>query len=79
LLGDAGFTIATHDAIILQREFADLRAQIMALPFEKDMRKKGEEAMGNVVAHVAQALAPYEQDSVFVVPQEAHFFSAIRT
>ena len=78
LLKDAEFTITTHGAIILQREFADLRAQILALPVEKDMREKGDAVVDLVIARVAKLLAPFDRDGVFIVPQEAHFFSAKR-
>ena len=74
LLRDAGFVAEAHDAIVLHRRFADLGAQIMALPVEKDLRAKGVEATDLVISQVATALEPYNQDGVFVVPQEAHFF-----
>ena len=79
LLQHAGFTIAAHDAIVLQRRFEDLAAQILALPVEKDMRERGEAVTDAVIASVADKLVPYDVDGVFVVPQEAHFFVATRT
>ena len=74
LLGGAGFVAVAHDGIVLQRRFADLGAQIMALPVEKDLRAKGVEVTDLVISEVAAALAPYDRNGVFVVPQEAHFF-----
>jgi SAM-dependent methyltransferase len=79
LLRGAGFSITNHDAIILEREFVDLRAQIMALPVEKDMREKGDDVVELVIARVAELLAPFDRNGVFIVPQEAHFFSAKRS
>lgn len=79
LLQQAGFTIKTHDAIVLQRRFEDLAAQILALPVEKDMRERGDAVSAAVIASVADLLAPHEINGVFVVPQEAHFFVATRT
>ncbi|WP_424831841.1 methyltransferase domain-containing protein [Ruegeria sp.] len=78
LLQDAGFSVATHDGIILQRRFEDLRAQVLALPVEQDMRAKGEAVIDQVIDDIAARLAPYSQDGVFIVPQEAHFFVATR-
>ncbi|WP_170562110.1 class I SAM-dependent methyltransferase [Ruegeria atlantica] len=78
LLQDAGFSVVEHDAITLQRRFEDLRAQILALPIESDIRQKGEGATEHVINDVSDFLLPYAQDGVFVVPQEAHFFVATR-
>ena len=76
LLRDAGFDIAEHDSIVLQRRFADLREQVLALPVEKDMRAKGSDVIEAVLEDVATLLTPYDSAGVFVVPQEAHFFAA---
>ncbi len=79
LLQEAGFVIAEHDAIILQRRFDDLKAQVLALPVEQDMREKGVAATEQVIGDIAVRLAPFAQGDVFIVPQEAHFFLATRT
>lgn len=76
LLRNAGFDIAEHDSIVLQRRFADLREQVLALPVEKDMRAMGADVVEVVLEDVATLLAPYDKAGVFVVPQEAHFFAA---
>ncbi|WP_425081366.1 class I SAM-dependent methyltransferase [Ruegeria arenilitoris] len=78
LLRDAGFSITSHDSIVLQRRFEDLSAQVLALPVEQDMRAKGEAVIDQVLEDIAARLAPYVQDGVFIVPQEAHFFVATR-
>lgn len=78
LLRDAGFSITRHDGIVLQRRFEDLRAQVLALPVEQDMRAKGEAVIDQVLEDIAAQLAPYALSGVFIVPQEAHFFVATR-
>ncbi|WP_170571540.1 class I SAM-dependent methyltransferase [Ruegeria atlantica] len=78
LLRQAGYSIALHDGIILQRRFEDLRAQVLALPVEQDMREKGEAVIDLILDDISTRLAPYAQDGVFIVPQEAHFFVATR-
>lgn len=78
LLTDSGFQIIRHDALVLERRFEDLRAQIMALPIEADLRKAGDSITETVVAEVAAALALYDRSGVLHVPQEAHLFVAER-
>ncbi|WP_170791670.1 class I SAM-dependent methyltransferase [Ruegeria lacuscaerulensis] len=76
LLTDAGFQISRQDALVLERRFEDLRAQIMALPIEVDLRKAGDRIAEAVVAEVAAKLAQYDRSGVLHVPQEAHLFVA---
>lgn len=79
LLQAAGFRSVEHDIIVLQRRFEDLRAQVLALPVEPDIRAKGDGVIDRVVQDIASHLSPYDRDGVFIVPQEAHFFAATRT
>lgn len=79
LLEDAGFKIALHDAVVLERRFEDLRAQIMALPIEADLRTAGETVANKVIEEVACELAAYDRVGVLHVPQEAHLFCAARS
>ncbi|SLN15001.1 Demethylmenaquinone methyltransferase [Falsiruegeria litorea R37] len=76
LLGENGFAVKRHAAIVLHRRFADLGEQILALPIEKDLRDAGEEKTRLVIDTTSKLLAPYDTDGVFIVPQEAHFFEA---
>lgn len=76
LLEGSGFKVEKLDGIVLHRRFEDLRAQIMALPVEADLRNAGEDITDQVVADVARQLAPFDQGGVFIVPQEAHLFLA---
>ncbi|MEP3279378.1 MAG: class I SAM-dependent methyltransferase [Stappiaceae bacterium] len=76
LLSDAGYEVVLHDAVILERRFDDLHAQIMALPIEADLRKAGEATIDTVVAEVAEALTQFRKDGTLAVPQEAHLFCA---
>ena len=41
-----------------------------------DMRAAGEEATKAVITEAANRLMPYNQEGVFIVPQEAHLFIA---
>ena len=70
-IGNLPFDGGRFDMAFVQ---SDLGAQIMALPVEKDLRAKGVEVTDLVISEVAAALAPYDRNGVFVVPQEAHFF-----
>ncbi|GAA6159064.1 hypothetical protein NBRC116589_12380 [Ruegeria sp. HU-ET01832] len=76
LLVDAGFKIARHEPLVLERRFIDLRAQIMALPIETDLRDAGDDVTNKVVEEVADALSRYDNEGVLHVPQEAHLFVA---
>lgn len=76
LLRGASFEIARHEALVLERRFEDLRAQIMALPVEKDLTHAGEAVTDAVVQDVAAGLAKYRRGTAFLVPQEAHLFRA---
>ena len=78
LLDGAGFRVAKHDIITLHRRFEDLRAQVLALPVEQDMRAKGDAVIDRVLKDIADHLAPFDKDGVFIVPQESHFFAATR-
>ncbi len=77
LLTDAGFRTSAAEGVVLQRRFDDIRAQILALPIEADLRAAGPDITDQVVAETARRLAPFEKSGVFVVPQEAHLFHAI--
>lgn len=57
LLLDAGFAQINLDKIVLQRTFEDLRAQILALPVEKDMRDCGDTVIERVIEDVAIRLS----------------------
>lgn len=74
LLEAAGFEIVELDGVVLERRFADLRSQIMALPIEKDLRNAGEDVADKVVAEVSNELSRYDREGVLHVPQEAHLF-----
>ncbi len=76
LLVDASFEIARYEPLVLERRFIDLRAQIMALPIETDLRDAGADVTNKVVEEVADALSKYDKESVLHVPQEAHLFVA---
>lgn len=76
LLCTAGFEIVSHDAVILERRFEDLHAQIMALPVEADLRQAGDTTIETVVSEVSASLERYDKDGVMCVPQEAHLFCA---
>ena len=73
---DAGFEIVLHDAVVLERRFDDLHAQIMALPIEADLRQSGENVIEAVVKEVSAELSQYDKDGIHFVPQEAHLFCA---
>ncbi len=78
LLVEAGFDVAPRDAVILERRFPDLAAQILALPVEADLRAAGDKTTEAVIAEVARKLTPYDRGDEFVMPQEAHLFLAHR-
>jgi ubiquinone/menaquinone biosynthesis C-methylase UbiE len=78
LLQDAALEITRHDAIILERRFEGLRAQILALPVEKDLLQAGESVISAVVEEVEADLSDYADGNVYVVPQEAHLFLALK-
>ncbi len=78
LLTSAGFAPEPPGAIILQRQFSDLAAQILALPIEADLRAAGDDITSTVIDEVAQDLGKFDQDGTLVVPQEAHLFFATK-
>lgn len=78
LLREASFEIARHEGVVLERRFDDLKAQIMALPVEKDLHEAGRAVVDEVVRDVAAGLARFRRGTAFFVPQEAHLFCASR-
>jgi ubiquinone/menaquinone biosynthesis C-methylase UbiE len=78
LLQVALFEITRHDAIILERQFTDLRAQIFALPVEKDLVQAGEAVITAVIQEVEADLSDYADGNTYLVPQEAYLFSAAK-
>ena len=76
LLNETGFRVVALDAVVLERRFTDLRAQILALPIEDDLRAAGPDVTDRVVADTAESLAPFDLGVTLVVPQEAHLFQA---
>lgn len=76
LLEGSGYTIESHQSIVLERRFDNLFEQIMALPIEKDLSESGDVATKAVVEDVAKKLGKYAVNEAFVVPQEAHLFEA---
>ena len=74
LFGDAGFETELHDAVILERRFDDLHAQVMALPIEADLRQAGDGVIETVITEVSAELSQYGKGGILCVPQEAHLF-----
>lgn len=74
LLADCGLNVTLQDRITLPRRFDDLRAQVLALPFEQDIQAAGPAVVDAVVADTARLMAPYREGDSFVMPQETHLF-----
>ena len=76
LLNEGGFDVLKLAGVVLERRLDDLRAQIMALPIEADLRAAGDAVTDVMINDVAAALAPYKTAGLLSVPQEAHLFYA---
>lgn len=79
LLTEAGFRIASVSSLLINRATPArpaIREEILASPYEKELRDKGAETIDAVVADVDAALEVYREGEGFVVPQEAHLFQA---
>ena len=79
LLTQAGFRIAEASSLLVHRPTPDrpaIREEILASPYEKELRDKGAGTIDAVVADVDAALEVYRQGESLVIPQEAHLFQA---
>lgn len=82
LLRDAGFVSAEPARLTIDRSLAPVRAtlreELLASPYEPELRAGGETAIAAVIGDVEQTLAPYQAGAGLVVPQESHLFQAIK-
>lgn len=80
LLRDAEFIVAEPTRLTFDRSLAPVRAtlreELLASPFEPELRANGEATIEAVIADVAAALASYRAGAGVVVPQESHLFQA---
>jgi ubiquinone/menaquinone biosynthesis C-methylase UbiE len=82
MLAEAGFTVASATILQVDRRItparAAIRKEILGLPFEQELRAKGEAVIDTVVAEIDTSLDRYRVGDGLVTPQEAHLFQAIK-